>query len=158
MKATTRAVRLGLGLAVLALGLCWARGATNTAAPSARPRALTAAEAKEVAALDRRLSAAVDAGRFEEAARLAGQVVALREKAQGKRHREVVNGRLAVERWERLARVPMQDRPAVVTALRRWAEAQRLQAQRDYTGAERGYGRRRSSIARCWAKTIPAPP
>jgi tetratricopeptide (TPR) repeat protein len=101
---------------------------------------LNSVEAWLVGLVQGRLNAAIRAGNFEEAVKQARQVATLRAKAQGKYHWEVIDARLAVERWERLARVPPKDRPAVLTALRHLGEGGLLRARRDYQGAERACG------------------
>jgi tetratricopeptide (TPR) repeat protein len=135
MSATTNAVSLLAGLAVLALGL---RG-VEAAAPPARPRSLTAVEAWLVQVVQGQTNAAASAGRFEEAVRLARQVAALREKALGKRHWRLLDDRLEVERYERLVRAPQNVRPGVVAGRRCLVEGDRLRARRDHRGADRAY-------------------
>jgi tetratricopeptide (TPR) repeat protein len=140
MRANTQAARLGGGLVWLVLvAPVWRGQEASGAAPPVAWRSLTPAQAKHVAQLDAQMDEAVEAGRFDEAVKLAQQMVALREKAQGKRHWEVVDARWELRRAEGLARLPRKDHQAVAAGLRRLGEGDRLRARRDPSRADRAY-------------------
>src|SRR5262245_15249373 len=83
------------------------------AAPPPRSRALTASE---IAWLNRTAAKAnedLQAGMFEEAARLARQVYQFRRRVQGERHWQSVDVRLVLEDVQRLVKVPQADRVEV---------------------------------------------
>jgi hypothetical protein len=106
-----RAMQRGIGLVLLfGAATAWA------AAPPAQPRALTAEEQKEVAALDVRLSRHGDAGEFEQAAKVAAQIAVYRKQRQGAAHWQAIEARFAVDGWRQLIAVPGKDRPEVVRA------------------------------------------
>src|SRR5262245_32568138 len=101
---------LALALALLAAAAAWG------AAPPALPRALTAQEEKEVAALNARLNRHANAGEFEDAAKVAQQIADYRRQRQGARHWQAIDASVAVDGWRRLAAVPARDRAEVVRA------------------------------------------
>ncbi len=69
----------------------------NAAAPPALPRNLTDQEQKEIAALQARLERHGSAGRFEQAARLAAKIAALRATWKLRRGKKAYDGRLTVQ-------------------------------------------------------------
>src|SRR5262245_288854 len=100
------------------IGLVLLFGAATgwAAAPPGKPRALTAQEEKEVAALRTKLVAHALANEFEQAARVAEQIASYRRQHQGGGHLEAINARLDAEDWRRLVAVPVKDRAEVVRA------------------------------------------
>src|SRR5690348_16048298 len=84
------------------------------AAPPALTRELTAIEQKNVAALQARLNRHYGAGELEQAARLAEQIAVVRARLQGAGHWQAIDARFAAGSWQRLAKVPVADRPAVL--------------------------------------------
>src|ERR1041384_6523661 len=110
----------------LLLGLLAAPPLPPAAPPPARPRALTAQEQLEVARVEARLQRHANAGEFEEAARLAGQVAQLRRQRQGARHWQAIDARFALEEWQRRAKVPPRDRATVVRAVTLHGEGMEL--------------------------------
>jgi tetratricopeptide (TPR) repeat protein len=119
----------------LVLGVAVA-GAARAAAPPMTYRLLTAEEQRQVAALTRRMNQQAGGGDFEEAERLARDVLALRERVQGKRHWQSVDARLEVEHWQRLRAVPVAYRGEVGQGLRVVAKADALRARGRYREAE----------------------
>jgi hypothetical protein len=105
-------VRTSLCLAILLL-------APGTRAPAAAPPLrplgkLTWAQGAWLKLTSSRLTSLVEAGRFAEAEKRAREVVALRERAQGRLHWETRDARLEMERWGRLSRVPPDRRQVLV--------------------------------------------
>src|ERR1700677_1966402 len=84
------------------------------AAPPGQTRDLTAAEQKEVAALEARLSKHASDGAFEQAAKVAQQIADYRRSHQGSRHWQAIDARFAIEEWKRLAAVAVKDRGEVM--------------------------------------------
>jgi tetratricopeptide (TPR) repeat protein len=107
------------------------------AAPPASRRNLTAREQKEVAALRARLDRHFAVGEFAQAARLAEQIAAFRSRRQGAGHWQAIDARLAVARWRRRARVPEEQRRAVVRALVLLGEGASLVEKGRYREAEK---------------------
>src|SRR5262245_44043344 len=105
-------MRRSIGLAVLMV----AATASWAAAPPGQPRALTAEEEKEVAALEARLGRHAAAGEFEEAAKVAGQVAAYRRQRQGAGHWQAVDAAFGVEAWRRLGTIPAGARAEAARA------------------------------------------
>src|SRR5262245_46570044 len=99
---------------LLALGAMPGEG-PGAAAPS-RYRPLTEGETAWVEGASRRSAAAGNAGRFEEAARLAREVYDLHRRVQGPFHDDTIDARTTAEEWRWLSKVPAGDRPRVVRA------------------------------------------
>src|SRR2546422_872275 len=87
------------------------------AAPPGKTRDLTAAEQKEVAALEARLSKHASDGAFEQAAKVAQQVADYRRAHQGARHWQAIDARFGIEEWKRLAAVAVKDRGEVMRGM-----------------------------------------
>src|SRR5262245_58436609 len=104
-------MRRSIGVAVL----FWVAPAWG-AAPPGQPRNLTEEEAKEVAALDARVSRHFNAGEFEQAAKVAAQISVYRKQRQGAAHWQAIDARVTADDWRRLAAVPGKDRSEVVRA------------------------------------------
>src|SRR5262245_56457312 len=103
---------LGAGLlGLVLLGLATVEAA---APPSRGPVRLDADRQQQVDLLDEQAAEALAAGRFEVAVAKQRQVVALRARWQGKRHWQTVDEQLLLEKWRRLVRVPVKDRPRVL--------------------------------------------
>src|SRR5262245_23428750 len=88
----------------------------RAAAPPLTWRALTAEEAKHVAALEARATRHAAAGEFEEAAALAEQMASFQAQRQGRRHWQAIDARLVAQGWRGLAAVPVKDRTEVLRA------------------------------------------
>jgi tetratricopeptide (TPR) repeat protein len=117
-------------------GLLFTAVVAWSAAPPPLPRNLTAQQEKEVDALDARLERHAAAGQFVQAARLAEQIVAYRERRQGARHWQVIDARLDVEDWRCLSTVPALDRAEVVRARALASEGTRLYRRARFPEAE----------------------
>src|SRR5688572_24668404 len=102
-------------LGVVGAALVLAAGARGAAPPLAG-RPLTLEDERQVQRLEAARLAQLRQGRFEQAARLAGELLALRVRAQGPRHWQTADARLAAEDMRLLARVPARDRPDVPKA------------------------------------------
>jgi tetratricopeptide (TPR) repeat protein len=109
----------------------------QAAAPPAMPRHLTAQEQKELRVLQVRRDQLAAAGEFDQAARLAEQVVLLRERLQGARHWQAIDARLGLAGWQALAKVPKSDRPAIMRARRLEDKALMLGGAGQFSEAER---------------------
>jgi CHAT domain-containing protein/Tfp pilus assembly protein PilF len=107
-------MRCGISLALgLMLAFClWA------AAPPTLPRALTAQEEKELAALYARRDRHDEAREFEQSAKVAQQIAQYRRERQGAGHWQASDARFDVDYWRRLAAVPAKDRAEVVRAVK----------------------------------------
>jgi CHAT domain-containing protein/tetratricopeptide (TPR) repeat protein len=127
----------GAGLAGLLLAGC--AGLLPAAAP---PRGRTAA----VAGLERQIAREASAGKFDQAARLAREVVALRLRWQGEKHWQTVDARREAQRWQRLAALPMKDRTALTRAYESLSQARQLRGQGRLVEAERAA---RQAVALC---------
>jgi tetratricopeptide (TPR) repeat protein len=109
----------------------------HAAAPPVQgPVCLTAEQLKHVQKLEEQASRAFAVERFEDAARLSGEIARYREKHQGARNREVIDARLSAEQFERLVRVPAANRALVVRALVLNQEGVNLNARVRYREAE----------------------
>ncbi len=74
---------------------------------------------------------------FEEAERLAGQVLALHERWEGKQYWQTIDARLQLERWRRLRAVPAPKRADVVSAMEATTSGDEESAKGHYTQAEK---------------------
>src|SRR5262249_24826622 len=119
---------LGLALVLVAAG--------EGAAPPPRADQLPPGLAKEVKAREMARPRAVLAGKFDEALRLATQIVVVRQRWQGPRHRETIAARLDVERWRRLADLTEARQKQMARAVERSAEGTRLRGQGRAVAAE----------------------
>jgi tetratricopeptide (TPR) repeat protein len=131
-------------LAALAIALLMAAGGHTAAPPLRRTGQLDAVSREQIFRLHQGLQRAIAAGRFEEAEQQARQILALRERRQGKGHWESIDARLDVQRWQRLTRVAARDRSEVARALALRDEGDRLLDRERFTEAE---ARQRSALA-----------
>jgi CHAT domain-containing protein/tetratricopeptide (TPR) repeat protein len=121
-------------LTIVALSVTFANGARAAAPPASRT--FTGEEQRQIAALEKRVDEQVAKEAFEEVERLTRQVLTLRQRVQGKRHWQSVDARWAVERWQRLARVPAPRRRDVVESLAFALQGRALRAEGRYREAE----------------------
>src|SRR5262249_31068041 len=103
IRPTVRRIALGL-LAMVAVA------SIQAADPPEKTRNLTEEEQKEVARLGDEVERHSGAGKFEEAAKTAKQIVEYRAQRQGPEHWEVIDARLELEHCQRLTSVPEKDR------------------------------------------------
>jgi hypothetical protein len=91
--------------------------ADAAAPPLPGPVRLSGEQSRYVQKLTEQANRALAAERFEDAVRLSGQIATYREKHQGVRNWEAINARLIAQQWQRLTRVPAEDRAQIVRAL-----------------------------------------
>ena len=120
----------------LTMGLLLGLAAWLSAQPPAHGRSLTPEEQKEVARLTGEVGSHALAGRFEDAVAVAKRVVEYRQARQGANHWQVLDARLLVEQWQRLALVPARNRTTVGRALFASGEGRLLQQQLRFRQAE----------------------
>ncbi len=108
----------------------------QAAAPPVRlPGKLSAEQLGWLVQRGQRLAVAGNQGDFDKALTLARAVEVLRTKVQGPSHWETINARFEVERWARLAKVPVADRKAVGETLAKHNQAGELYRQGKYAEA-----------------------
>jgi tetratricopeptide (TPR) repeat protein len=122
-------------LTLLVLGVIVSKPAWAAAPPPAH-RPLTPAERQQITALVKRMTEQGSRGGYEEAERLARQVLALHERVQGKGYWLTVDARTMVERWQWLRRVPAERRADVIRAETLESKAKALRARGRYRNAE----------------------
>jgi CHAT domain-containing protein/tetratricopeptide (TPR) repeat protein len=120
---------------LVALGLLATSDGQGAAPPQRSRRPLTSWQQQQIGALAGQLNRAAQAGRFEEAEKAARQIVALREKWQGKRNWQTINARRDAEEWRRLTQVSVVDRPEIVRARALSGEGIRLHGRGRYREA-----------------------
>jgi tetratricopeptide (TPR) repeat protein len=104
--------------------------------PSGR---LDPAQKKRLTELDHRRGKAAAAGRFAEILQLTKEMAELRRRWQGAGHWEVVDEGVAVQRWQRLAALPLQQQKPFGRSIVRDSEGAIHQAQGRYREAEKAY-------------------
>src|SRR4051812_20090159 len=119
------------GLVALVVLLTGA-SAGRTVAPPARRGPLTIQDEQQIETFQIRVGGHAQAGRFEEATKALQLIAELRERRQGRGHRQSIDARLAVERWSRLNRVAKKDRSQFLQALRGVGAAGGLASRHDY--------------------------
>ncbi len=112
MQRDIRTRLIGLVLAGL-LGAAIGRGAAPPVPATSGPE-----QRARLRSLQASLNRAAEAGRFGAALRLAREIVSLRQSCQGSRHWQVVNARLQLEQWQRLARVPAEQQRQLGVSIR----------------------------------------
>jgi tetratricopeptide (TPR) repeat protein len=127
---------MGCLAAMLALVLVTSAG--RGAAPPVSP-GWVAREWGRVRQIDARADQAILKGDFTRALGLAREVLKALSALQGDRHWQAVDAGLAVERWERLARLPPEKQRQVGAALRRLAEGGEQRSKGRYRQAEKAY-------------------
>jgi tetratricopeptide (TPR) repeat protein len=86
-----------------------------------------------------RMDQAALRGDFPRALRLAREALKARRALQGERHWQTLDAGFAVQRWERLARLPPEKQGQVGAALQRLAEGQQQRRKGQYRQAEQAY-------------------
>jgi tetratricopeptide (TPR) repeat protein len=120
---------------MLAPGVAIAAGDTPVASPVPRPpwqRLLQGEDAKKAAELEKRLDALQEAGKFEEALKVARDLERRRRRVQGTDHWEAVNARWQAEAMRRVLRVPEAVQRDYAAALRLQRQANALWAKGQY--------------------------
>ena len=84
---------------------------------AANQRLLSQAQGDQLAKLEARINKHDDAGEFGEVVRLAREALALRELWHGHKHWETVDARFRVERWQRLADLPVDKQKKLAPAM-----------------------------------------
>src|SRR5262245_12761198 len=122
---------------ILALGLVVALAATSwpAAPPVKGSRGFTKEQADWLKRTQREADEHGYAGRFEQAEQLTRQCVELLQRVLGSRHWQTQDGRLRVEVWVRLTRVPARQRPDVGRSLALDAQGQQRTAAGRYAEA-----------------------
>jgi tetratricopeptide (TPR) repeat protein len=110
----------------LLLGVMLAQSVSGAEPPA---RNLTEKEQQEVQALQQQIDRHLLAREFEEAVKVAQRIVDYRSERQGAGHWQVIDARLALQRWQPLTKVPAAERPQVVQALRGLAMASHFEKQ-----------------------------
>ena len=114
MKRRTITVLLFCG-AVLTLGGIVGLAQQDPTGPQGK---LSQAQAEQLAKLEATINKHDDAGEFGEAVRLAREALGLREQWQGPKHWETVDARFRIERWQRLADLPVDKQKKLAPAIR----------------------------------------
>jgi CHAT domain-containing protein/tetratricopeptide (TPR) repeat protein len=122
-----------LVLGVMPASTAWA------AAPPATSRPLTVSERAQLFVLEQQKAMQFHLANFEEVERLAQQVLALRERVQGKRHWQTVDCRAALEHDQRQRQVPAARRADLIRVVGLRARADALGARGRYREAEQAY-------------------
>jgi tetratricopeptide (TPR) repeat protein len=124
-----RTKRTLVAVALLGAGLAAAEE------PSSK-RLLQGDDAKQAAALTKRIEELWAAAKFAEAVAPAQEELALRRRLQGEDHWEVADASRRVETLRKAARLPAGQQQALAAALPTQAKAEELQAQGKYAQAE----------------------
>jgi CHAT domain-containing protein len=99
-------------------------------------RVLTEAEAKRVAALQKKVLELKAAGKLADALAAARQIVTIRTRAQGAKHWQTTDARIIAETLKLYAGFSPEERTELGTAVKSSAEARQLDAQRRFARAE----------------------
>jgi tetratricopeptide (TPR) repeat protein len=119
-----------------ALGLLVAVAAAWGAEEAPWQRLLKGDDAEKAKELEHKLAEVESAGKFEEAAKLAEELLGLRERLQGAAHWQTADARRQMEALRRIASLPEAAQQELVAAGKLHAEALALEKKKCYAEAE----------------------
>jgi tetratricopeptide (TPR) repeat protein len=126
----------------MSIASAWGQVPRGAATPGATPpwrRVLKGDDARRVGALKATLAGLEKADRFAEAVAPAGEILAIRRRAQGDDHWETIDARIKEQTCARMAGLPRQDLSDLAAAYRYSEEAIPLDDAGRYAEAERLY-------------------
>jgi tetratricopeptide (TPR) repeat protein len=130
-------IRLVVGLGTVLLPATAQTTSQKEVQPTAPGlRRLTGDDAKKAEKLDEAIEAALEADRWDDAIARAEELLALRVRAQGPKHFEMVNAHWTVKTLRNMTAMPHEDRVAYKSAIIADAQGKDLYAQGKYAQAQ----------------------